>query len=196
MGLIIWSLVCLTIYVALRWLRNRAPEAIAMVGWFVFVVQAIVVGTFVLLLLSFEGMPSLEPNTPQPVVSDTVFVVQFTLGVFALWLAPLFVGAFLTRAAAHKQGSWGAHLLFCAAFVGLSGGVSWFILARLRLSNSLMQSWSDLFNWVPSGTALFLWWQAVSLLLLWAFPLGAPVAEIIVNSFKRAHKTNKTGSLL
>ncbi len=204
----LWALICFGVYGALRLLSKKSRLALSVLGWLAFVAQVVALGGFVILFLAFAGMPVSGPNPPPSSSPDSLFDFQFIMGVLVIWFVPLLFGAKVMQRAAHNRGSWGAHFASCALYLVAAPASTWcvaFIWWRLTGSYPapradpvvwLFDSWEFVCKSAGLDTRGSIWWDFLSLFLLWIFPLGAPLAEIIFHLFKRAHGTNKTGSLV
>ena len=186
----VWALVCLAVYSALRWMQTRVPGGVLVVGFFVFGVQLLVMSCFLIVMagphdFSMRGQP--PPPAPP---TDWPSVARFTASVLAIWLLPMLLSAKLMQLNPQRKVTFSARFLFCALLFPVATGASWFVLLRLGLYYPAVNAYTTLL--LRSRNHVL--WEWAFCFLVWTFPLGAPLAEVALRSFRRAAETNATGS--
>lgn len=168
-----WAFGCCLIYAALRWINIEMP----------FLVQICGAASLVMCVTFFIGTATLANFT-----NDTPRPWGLILGIGAALSGGFAIGSVLLMLNTNKRESWLHNTWLSALYLGCAQTLGYMILISWPATNGpLFQiaHWSGRPN-DPHGLMLF----------AWLFPLGAPLAEIAFRSYKRAHATNKTGSLV
>lgn len=125
--------------------------------------------------------------------------------VGATLLLTMSVGGAILSYATQKQLNWLQGVLFCGLYLAAIHGLTAFALVgsspsqsiwMAHFAGSLSGSWNQLLRPMRITSWGDEYFSSLSLFLVWIFPLGVPLLETIFHSFKRALKTNRTGSLV
>ena len=180
----LWAGLCFAVYGTLRAFGRRFPLVLSCLGTMGLLCWCALFGTIAVFAGYSWADGPLEPVRPYPYL--------FVGSVGATLMTTLAVGGWLIRRSLGK--SWWQGLFFCSLYMMVVHPLCGLGLGVMGLAARLGNAWMQLTvaAGMTSTDLRFSLWPLI-LLLMWLFPLGAPIAEMSARNFQRVLRTNQQG---